>query len=207
MLVVYTIQSLTYTLIGACILYLGESLLHELTCTHVCMNITLVILFHVASSEVQRFQSSLATTGRRHPCRGEQLMITCEVVGSRLDWRVDSIHRARYFDTNRVDEVRTVNGPSIKFRTILTGNEEVTGTMGSSRRLTSTLIAELSQTSTSPHNVSCSSDLETRLLQFQIAGNISTKCQDGMSSYATVTSIPIIQKDQDNQKVLQSLHI
>ena len=130
-------------------------------------------LLHVASSEVQHFQSSLATTGRRHPCRGELLTFTCEVVGSRLDWRVDSIHRARYFDTNRVDEVRTVNGPSIKFRTILMGNEEVTGSTGLSRRLTSTLIAELSQSSTSPHSISCSSDLETQLLQFQVEGTVT----------------------------------
>ena len=97
-------------------------------------------------------------------------MFTCEIVGSRLDWRVDSIHRARYLDGNRVDEVRTVNGASIRFHSILTGNEEVTGTTGSRRRLTSTLIAELSQSSTSPHNISCSSDSETQLLQFQIAG-------------------------------------
>ena len=48
------------------------------------------------------------------------------------------------------------------------GNEEVAGT--SSRRLTSTLIAELSQSSTSPHTISCSSGSETQLLQFQVAG-------------------------------------
>ena len=137
-------------------------------------------ILHIASSEVQHFQSSLATTGRNHPCRGELLTFTCEVVGSRLDWRVDSIHRARYFDTNRVDEVRTVNGPSIKFRTILTGNEEVTGTTGSTRRLASTLIAELSQTSTSPHSISCSSDSETQLLQFHITGKYLSKYQDRM---------------------------
>ena len=98
-------------------------------------------------------------------------MFTCEVIGSRLDWRVDSIHRARFFGTNRVDEVRTVNGPSIKFRTILTGNEEVSGNTGL-RRLTSTLIAELSESSTTPHNISCSSDSETQLYKFQIAGAI-----------------------------------
>ena len=117
---------------------------------------------------MQHFQSSLATTGRRHPCSGELLTFTCTVVGSRLDWSVDSIHRARYFDTNRVDEVRTVNGPSIRFRTILMGNEEVAGI--SNRRLTSTLIAELSQSSTSLHTISCSSNSETQLLQFQVAG-------------------------------------
>ena len=127
-------------------------------------------LLLIASSEVQHLQSSLATTGRKHPCGGELLTFTCEIVGSRLDWRVDSVHRARYFDTNRVDEVRTVNGPRIRFRTILMGNEEITGTIGSTRRLTSTLIAELSQSSTSPHSISSSSDSETQLLQFQVAG-------------------------------------
>ena len=132
-------------------------------------------LFLVVSGVVQHFQSSLATTGRRHPCSGELLTFTCTVVGSRLDWRVDSNHRARYFDTNRVDEVRTVNGPSIKFRTILMGNEEVTETTGSTRRLTSTLIAELSQLSTSPHTISCSSDSESQLLRFQVAGKCSNR--------------------------------
>ena len=83
-----------------------------------------LFLFLVVSGVVQHFQSSLATTGRRHPRSGELLTFTCTVVGSHLDWRVDSNHRARYFDTNRVDEVCTVNGPSIKFRTILMGNEE-----------------------------------------------------------------------------------
>ena len=138
-------------------------------------------LLHVASGEVQHFQSSLATTGRRHPCRGELLMFTCEVVGSRLDWRVDSIHRARYFDTNRVDEVRTVNGPSVRFRTILTGNEEVTGVTGV-RRLVSTLIAELSQSSASLHNISCSSDSETQLYKFQIAGTATCLIADNTYS-------------------------
>ena len=98
------------------------------------------------------------------------MTFTCEVVGTRLDWRVDSIHRARFFDTNRVDEVRTVLGPNIRFRTILTGNEELTGTTGSNRRLASTLIAELSESSTSTHSISCSSDSDTQLFEFQIAG-------------------------------------
>ena len=131
-------------------------------------------LLFTASSEVQHFQSSLATVGRKHLCRGELLTLTCEVVGSRLDWRAESnvIHQARYFDTNRVDEVHTVNGPSIQFRTILTGNE-ATGTVGV-RRLTSILIAKLSSSYMSPHNISCSSDSETWLLQFQIAGKEHT---------------------------------
>lgn len=128
----------------------------------------------LVSSEVRSFHSSLATTGRRHPCGDELLTFTCEVTGSRLDWRVDSnsVHRVRYFGTNRVDEVRTVNGVSIKFRTILTGNEEVTGTTGSSRQLTSTLIAELSQSSVSLHNISCSSNTQRQVLQVQVAGNL-----------------------------------
>ncbi len=127
----------------------------------------------VVSSEVQHFQSSLAKTGRIHPCRDELLTFNCEVVGSRLDWRVDSIHRARYLDTNRVDEVRTVNGPSIRFRTILTGNEEATGTAGSSRRLTSILIVQQSQSTINPHNISCSSNSEIQRLQIQVAGKCS----------------------------------
>lgn len=130
---------------------------------------TQIIRIFVVTSDVQSFRSSLATTGRRHPCSDELLTFKCEVVGSRLDWRVDSVHRARYSVTDRVDEVRTVNGPSIKFRTLLTDNK---GAAGSNRRLTSILIAEPFQPSISPHNISCSSDSETQLLQVQVAGNL-----------------------------------
>ena len=83
-------------------------------------------------------------------------MLICEVNGTRLDVRLDSQYRARYFDTNRVDDVRTVSGPNIKLRTILTGNEALP-TAHSLRRLTATIIVEVTESSGSLHNIVCSS--------------------------------------------------
>ena len=94
-------------------------------------------------------------------------MFVCEANGTRLDIRLDSIHRARYFDTNRVDEVRTVSGPDVMLRAILTGNEALSGSL---RQLTSTIIVQLSASSRGPHNVSCSSDTGTKVSKFQLAG-------------------------------------
>ena len=96
-------------------------------------------------------------------------MIVCEANGTRLDIRLDSLHRARYFDTNRVDEVRTVSGPNVTLRAILTGNEALNST---ARRLTATMIVQVFTLSNhmTMHTISCSSDTATNLFPFQNAG-------------------------------------
>lgn len=118
---------------------------------------------------VRLFPSSLAVTARRHPCANEQIMLICEVNGTRLDVRLDSRYRARYLDTNRVDDVRTVSGSNIKLRTILTGNEAIAHSL---RRLTATIIVEVTESSRGLHNIDCSSDTDSdsQVFTFQIAG-------------------------------------
>ena len=105
-------------------------------------------------------------------------MLICEVNGTRLDVRLDSRYRARYFDTNRIDEVRTVSGPNIKLRTILTGNEAITHSMltesDALRKLTATIIVEVTESSGGLHNIVCSSDTDLRVFTFHTAGgNVS----------------------------------
>lgn len=134
------------------------------------INTSLIILntdTNLVSGEVNLSPLSLTTTGRSHLCPGEQLMIVCEVNGTRLDIRLDSLYRARYFDTNRVDEVRTVSGPDVTLRAILTGNEALNST---ARRLTATMIVQVVALSNTMHIISCSSDTAANLFPFQNAG-------------------------------------
>ena len=106
-------------------------------------------------------------------------MLICEVNGTRLDVRLDSLYRARYFDTNRVDDVRTVSGPNIRLRTILTGNEATAQSILTEsialRRLTATIIVEVTESSTGLHDIVCSSNTDSQEFTFQIAGRSVSK--------------------------------
>ena len=96
-------------------------------------------------------------------------MFICEAHGAYLDWKFDSVHRTIFFHDQSVDDVQTVSGQGLfKLRSILTGNEALTEIPG--RRLTSTLIIELTESSRDSHNVTCSSDTEMQVFTFQTAG-------------------------------------
>lgn len=113
---------------------------------------------------------SLSATGRRYLCPEEQLIIICEANGTRLDIRLDSLYRARYFNNNRVDEVRTVSGPDVTLRAILTRNEALNTT---ARRLSATIIVQVFALSNTIHSISCSSDTAVEMFLFQNAGELN----------------------------------
>ena len=57
-------------------------------------------------------------------------MFTCEVNGTYLDWKFDTVHRTNFFSYQSVDEVQSVSGQGFKLRSILTGNNALTETTG-----------------------------------------------------------------------------
>ena len=98
-------------------------------------------------------------------------MFTCDSNGTYLDWKFNTVHRAIFFSDQQVDTVQTVSGSGFKFHSILTGNDALTRT-SSLRRLTSFLIIQLSELNNEPHSITCSSDTETQVFTFQVAGII-----------------------------------
>ena len=136
-------------------------------CVYLIMYV--ILLLYIVSGEVNLLPSSLTATGRRHSCAGEPLLFTCEVNGTYLDWKFDTVHRTIFFSDQSVDEVQTVPGQGFKLRSILTDNEALTGTTVK-RRLASTLIIQLSEPNRDSHNITCSSDTEIQVVRFQTAG-------------------------------------
>ena len=141
--------------------------------------IALIGLGLVVSGQVSLTPSSLLTAGRNHSCPGEILLFSCESNGTYLDWRFDTIYRARFFSDQSVDEVQTVSGRGFSMRAILTGNQALPGT-SSIRRLNSVLIFQLFEVNTLLHNITCSSSaVDTEVVPFQTAG--SYKCNASSS--------------------------
>ena len=129
---------------------------------------------HPATAAVIHVQSSLTATGREHACPDEPLIFTCEVNGQFIQWTFNSYYRTIFFYDDSVNAIETVSG-QYGVRAILTGNGP-THNAGSpntnSRRLKSSLIIESSDSLVAEylHNISCSSDTETRTQQLKIAG-------------------------------------
>ena len=122
------------------------------------------------SGQVSLTPSSLLTAGRNHSCPREILLFSCQSNGTYLDWRFDTIYRARFFSDQSVDEVQTVSGRGFSMRAILIGNQALPGT-SAMRQLNSVLIFQLFEVNTLPHNITCSSSaVETEVVRFQTAG-------------------------------------
>ena len=95
----------------------------------------------------------------------------CQVVGQYIRWNFDSSYRATLYHDHDVNAVRIVSGKH-GIRAILIGNDEIPGNQqAQSRRLTSILIIEPSNSLIGQfHNISCSSDTDMQRHTFHVAG-------------------------------------
>ena len=143
---------------------------NSLTIFVATLSLVSVFIHCQVSGEVQLTPSSLKAAGRNHSCPGEILLFSCETNGTYVDWRFDTIYRARFFSDQSVDEVQTVSGSGFSMRAILTGNQALPGT-STIKQLNSVLIFQLFEANTFPHNITCSSSaVETEVVWFQTAG-------------------------------------
>ena len=131
-------------------------------------------------------QSSLAATGREHACPDEPIIVTCKVNGRFIQWTFNAFYRSTFFHDQGVNSVQTVSGQH-GVRAVLTSNDPIPNSPNADiKHLSSALIIQSSsRLSGYLHNVSCSSDTETRTQQLKIAG----KARVSLCSVCSISNI------------------